>query len=89
MKVKITEPNDGVVIESKKPGKKSVGWIVDDEYQLFHDTATGDWLVTSTTDNGIMEDYFLDKQSAINYVLQRLEIIIDADYNRAPDRTSA
>lgn len=89
MKVEITQPNDGVVIKSKKPGEKSVGWIKDDEYQLFHDTSTGDWVVTSTTDGGIMEDYFLDKQSAINFVLQRLEVIEDADYNRAPDRTSA
>jgi hypothetical protein len=57
-------------------------------YEISRDDITGDWIVVSE-DAQVQGDWMLTKQDAINYALERAGLIEDANYERAPDRTSA
>ena len=61
----------------------------DVRYQLRHDDVTGDWVVHSQGDELIQGDWVETKNDAIKYALERAGVIEDANYQRAPDRTSA
>jgi len=76
---KIIEPTGGLVVVT----------TADADYECYHDTRTDDWQVTSTDDKLVQAHWMLTKDDAIKYVLERAGVIEDANYQRAPDRTSA
>ena len=59
-------------------------------YKLRHDDiGTGDWQVICENDQQVQGQWFLTEDDAIMFVLELLGLIDDANYNRAPERTSA
>jgi hypothetical protein len=78
-KTRIIEPTAGLIA------------VISDEadYECHHDPVTDDWQVTSSNDNGVQGTWLLTKDDAIKYALERAGVIEDANYQRAPDRTSA
>jgi hypothetical protein len=66
--------------------------VITDEgsYKLCHDRqGSGDWIVTSQTDELVQGDWMLTKEDAIKFALERAGVLEDANYTPAPDRTSA
>ena len=61
----------------------------DTVYILCPDKKTGDWSVHSAGDKLVQGDWMLTKDDAIKYALERAGVVEDANYQRAPDRTSA
>lgn len=73
---RIIEPTGGLIVV-----------ITDDtNYECYHDTATGDWHVTSTGDELVLDKWLLTKDDAIKYVLYRAGVVEDANYSVAPER---
>jgi len=62
--------------------------ITDDGmYELCHDRrGSGDWIVTSQTDEQVQGDWMMTKDDAIKYALERAGVVEDANYQRAPER---
>jgi hypothetical protein len=61
--------------------------LIDDiEYKVTYDKYTGDWSVYSEQDPLVQGDWFLTKEGAINYILDRRNVINNDNYDRAPDR---
>ena len=60
----------------------------DTRFRISYDPWTGDWLVDSPEEM-IQGTYLLSKRGAIDYCLERVGMIEDAEYKMAPDRTSA
>lgn len=59
-------------------------------YDACYDEYTGDWLVASDSEGDITVQVWLrTRDGAIQYILQRLGVIEEGTYERAPDRTSA
>jgi hypothetical protein len=59
-------------------------------YLLRHDDiGTGDWSVMCEEDAQVQGEWLMTKDDAIKYVLERIGVVEDANYQRAPDRTSA
>lgn len=77
--IELHEPCGGLVVIESPPTK----------YELHHDPITGDWQITSPGDSLLQGDWMLTKQDAIDYVLERVGILSDADYERAPTRCDA
>lgn len=62
----------------------------DRTYDAIYDEYTGDWLVTSESEGDIpVQVWLLSKNGAIQYILERVGLIEDGDYEQAPDRCSA
>lgn len=76
---KITEPTGGLIVVTAD------GVM----YECHHDIRTGDWQVVSSDDKMVHGDWMLTKDDAIKYALERAGVIENAEYKRAPDRTSA
>lgn len=76
---RIIEPTGGLIVVASDDG----------DYECHHDPHTGDWQVTSTDDQQVQGTWMLTKDDAIQYVLEQAGVIEDANYQRAPDRTSA
>jgi ClpP class serine protease len=58
-------------------------------YQVHHDPVTDDWQVTSKDDQTVQGDWMKTRDDAIKFVMERTNLLEDANYQRAPDRTSA
>ena len=82
--IQITEPTEGTVI-IKWRNAEGCFW----KYEIHHDPATGDWGVYSASDSRIQGQWLLTKSGAINYILKRIGVSPNAEYEMAPDRTSA
>jgi len=64
--------------------------IVEDRtYDILHDKWTGDWSVNCHEDEQVQGQWFMTEDDAVKYALQCAEVLEDANYDRAPDRTSA
>jgi hypothetical protein len=59
------------------------------EYDVLKDSLTGDWSVGYTPDGVPHSNWMLTKEDAINFALEHGGFLNDANYDRAPDRTSA
>lgn len=56
-------------------------------YDACHDEVTGDWLVATSDEGDIgLSIWLRSRDGAIQYILERLGIIENASYDRAPDR---
>lgn len=55
-------------------------------YNISYDKYTGDWAVHSDDDEQVMQDWFLTKEGAINYIFHKSGVRENNDYQRAPDR---
>lgn len=56
-------------------------------YKITHDGVTGDWIVTSDDDGVVQGDWMMSKDDAMLYVLERIGVIENANYQHAPNRT--
>jgi hypothetical protein len=65
--------------------------VFDDEchYDAYFDKATGDWQVTSDDDELVQGEWMMTRDDAMKYILEQAGVIVDANHERAPDRTSA
>jgi hypothetical protein len=83
-RVKITEPTESTAI---------IRWRDEGgcfrKYEVHQDPVTGDWSVFSESDLRIQGQWLLSKSGAINFVLERIGVSPNGEYERAPDRTSA
>jgi len=58
-------------------------------YKLRQDSRIGDWKVVCESDSQVQGNWIMTKGGAIQYVLYQAGVIENANYRRAPDRTSA
>lgn len=60
------------------------------EYMIVYDEYTGDYLVSSEDEGDVPVNRWLKTEAgAVQYILERLGVIEDGNYEIAPDRTSA
>jgi len=76
---RIIEPTGGLIVVISG----------EEKYQAHHDQISGDWSVVSDDNDLVQGDWMLTKDDAIKYALERASVVEDANYQRAPDRTSA
>lgn len=55
-------------------------------YDLLHDPATGDWIVTSDDDTQVQGDWMLTKEDALKHALRSAGILENVNVDRAPER---
>lgn len=77
--------------ETKIIEREGLVIVINDEahYDCHHDPITGDWQVTSSDDTMVRGPWLLSKDDAIQYTLEQAGVLENANYQRAPDRTSA
>lgn len=75
----IREPAGGLVIVENE----------DSKYELHHDSVTGDWQVISDDDPKAQGQWMKTRKDAVKYALRWSGALENAQYNHAPDRTSA
>lgn len=63
--------------------------VNDSSYEVLKDSWTGDWAVGYTQNGVPHSEWMSTKQDAINFALEHGGFLNDANYDRAPDRTSA
>lgn len=79
MMVFITDPpdHDGIVTVT----------VDNTVYDIVHDEATGDWLVATDDEGDVpVHTWVTSRDGGIRYVLERVGLIADGDYERAPER---
>ena len=77
--IEIIQPTGGMIV------------VKNDEhrFEIHHDAKTGDWSVMDTTKKFSQQQWMLTKDDAVNYVLLKMDVLENPDYELAPDRTSA